>query len=294
MGCLMTGELNPTWMIINVQTAGTLEFSLGAGTGAGAQSGCYDWILWPYTPASCSGINGNTLPPVRCCWNSNCNGGTGLASPGNIPSGGFANDFGAPVHVNCGDKFIICFSNYSSVTTLVPLNFFGSAVVSCSPGPGAPVLSVSGNTMICLGQTTTLTASGASTYTWSSGDSTAAVILSPGSTSSYTVTGGDSVCNSQAIVTISVSACTSVDEVKVPDHITVYPNPSNGIFIVRMMDASTHFEIELIDSAGQEVWQQVIDRKETLIKPNTLAKGLYYYSVKDKERIVSFGKISIE
>src|SRR5437868_2390500 len=46
MGCLKAGELNPTWMIINIQTGGTLEFSMGAGSGSGAQSGCYDWILW--------------------------------------------------------------------------------------------------------------------------------------------------------------------------------------------------------------------------------------------------------
>jgi hypothetical protein len=205
-----------------------------------------------------------------------------------------ANDFGAPVNVNCGDKFIMCFSNYSSVTTLVPLNFFGSAAVSCSPGPGAPTLSVSGNTLICQGQTTTLTASGASTYSWSSGDSTASAILSPSNSTSYTITGTDSTCNSQAIVTVSVSLCTSVTEIQKTGRIDVYPNPSAGSFTVRLMNSEVHPELELINSSGQYVWKQVLDRKEIVVKTNSLAKGLYYYSVKENGTTVSFGKLVIE
>ena len=129
LGCLKVGEQNPIWMIINIQTNGTIEFSMGAGTGAGAQSGCYDWSMWVYSPNACSGINTNTLAPVRCCWNSLCSGGTGLASAANLPVTGDAKDFGVPLNVNCGDKFILCFSNYSNVTTLVPLNFSNSIIL---------------------------------------------------------------------------------------------------------------------------------------------------------------------
>lgn len=187
-GCLKSGELNPTWMIINIQTPGTLEFSMGAGTGAGAQSGCYDWILWPYNPATaCSGINGNSLAPVRCCWNSFCSGGTGLASAANLPAGGHAQDYGAPLNVNCGDKFILCFSNYSSVSTLVPLNFFGTAVVSCSPL--SSTLSIN-SPSICAGAVATLSvpSSPGTTYTWQPGNVTGnTMTVSPSSTTIYTL-----------------------------------------------------------------------------------------------------------
>ncbi|HRD41027.1 MAG TPA: hypothetical protein PLC65_20535, partial [Bacteroidia bacterium] len=81
-------------MIINIQTPGTLEFSMGAGTGPGAQSGCYDWIMWPYNATTCAGINANTQAPIRCCWNNHCSGGTGLAAPANISAGGFSDDYG--------------------------------------------------------------------------------------------------------------------------------------------------------------------------------------------------------
>jgi gliding motility-associated-like protein len=186
-GCLKSGELNPTWMIINIQTPGTLEFSMGAGTGPGAQSGCYDWSMWPYTATTCAGINGNTLAPVRCCWNSFCSGGTGLASAANLPAGGHSADYGAPLNVNCGDKFILCFSNFSSVTTGVPLNFFGTANVSCSPVGGAITPN---SATICPGASATLsvTPSPGTTYTWMPGGmTTSSISVSPSSTTVYTL-----------------------------------------------------------------------------------------------------------
>jgi hypothetical protein len=135
-GCLYAGELNSVWMLIYVQSPGSMEFSMGAGTGPGAQAGCYDWIMWPYSGSgACGAIQSNSLSPIRCCWNSMCSGGTGVASPSNIPSGGSTLDYCAPINVSCGDVFMMCFSNYSSVTTLVPLNFFGTASVSCVFSP---------------------------------------------------------------------------------------------------------------------------------------------------------------
>jgi len=128
-GCLQIGESNSTWMVINVSGSGNLEFSFGAG---GAQAGFYDWIMYPYTgPATCAAISGNTLAPVRCNWNAASTGGTGLASV--IPAGGNAGNYEPPLAVTAGQQYIICFSNYSSSSTNVPLQFGGTATVSCTP-----------------------------------------------------------------------------------------------------------------------------------------------------------------
>ena len=69
VGCLRDGERNSTWMIINVASSGTLEMTIGAGNGANAQAGYYDWALWSYDQNSCADISGNSLAPVRCNWN---------------------------------------------------------------------------------------------------------------------------------------------------------------------------------------------------------------------------------
>ncbi len=128
MGCLQIGETNSTWMVINVYTAGNLAFSFGAG---GAQAGYYDWIMYPYSgPSTCTAISSNTLAPVRCNWNSVNYGGTGLAST--LPAGGDWGNYEPVLAVAANTQYIICFSNYSSVATTVPIAFNGTATVGCS------------------------------------------------------------------------------------------------------------------------------------------------------------------
>ena len=127
-GCLRSGENNSTWMVINVYTAGNLAFTFGAG---GAQAGYYDWIMYPYSgPGTCSAISNNTLAPIRCNWNISSTGGTGLQAT--IPAGGNAGNYEPVLAVAANTQYIICFSNYSSVTTTVPLVFNGTAIVGCS------------------------------------------------------------------------------------------------------------------------------------------------------------------
>ncbi len=52
-----------------------------------------------------------------------------------------------------------------------------------------PVITISGNTYICDGTSTTLTANGAATYTWSTGLVNQSIILTPSLSTAYTVTG---------------------------------------------------------------------------------------------------------
>ncbi|MFN8352028.1 MAG: T9SS type A sorting domain-containing protein [Flavobacteriales bacterium] len=127
-GCLRNNELNSTWMIINISGSGSLEFTFG---GLGSQAGFYDWIMYPYNSGTCSAIMSNAVAPVRCNWNGVATGGTGLAAT--VPPGGDPTNFEPPLNVLAGQQYVICFSNWSSVTTLVPLEFGGTATVSCEP-----------------------------------------------------------------------------------------------------------------------------------------------------------------
>ncbi len=127
-GCLMGQEINTTWMVVNIAVGGSLEFTLGAN---GSQSGFYDWTMFPYTSSTCSSILANTIAPIRCNWNYASYGGTGLAAT--VPAGGVPENYETPLNVLAGQRYIICFSNWSSVSTVVPLVFGGTAVVSCNP-----------------------------------------------------------------------------------------------------------------------------------------------------------------
>jgi hypothetical protein len=128
-GCLLSGELNSTWFTVNVAAGGTLEFSFGAPGGGN----CYDWIMWPYDANTCDDILANAAPPNACNWNSPCNSFTGMAST--PPVGGDATNFEPTINVNTGDQYLILFSNYSSALTSVPMNFFGTADISCTVLP---------------------------------------------------------------------------------------------------------------------------------------------------------------
>ncbi|MBS1645984.1 MAG: VCBS repeat-containing protein [Bacteroidetes bacterium] len=79
------------------------------------------------------------------------------------------------------------------------------AVTSASYAPAyvAPTITVGGNTSVCIGSTTTLTASNnVSTYTWSTSDNTASISVTPTVNTTYNVVGTTSVgCVSNAITT---------------------------------------------------------------------------------------------
>jgi len=151
-GCLLSGETSSTFVTISVVSSGTLQWSIIGLTAGGTPSGtgCFDWIMWPYTNASstCAGITGNTLAPAACNWNGTCNGNTGMSTPANYPPSASSTSYVAPLNVVAGQTFLLCLSNYSGTSQNVNLNFFGSASVDCNP--------TTTDQTICLGNSATV------------------------------------------------------------------------------------------------------------------------------------------
>lgn len=70
-----------------------------------------------------------------------------------------------------------------------------------------PTVTTTGNASICIGQTATLTAGGANTYSWSTGTANAGITVAPVATSVYSVTGtSTNNCVSTVSKTITVNA----------------------------------------------------------------------------------------
>ena len=144
-GCLLAGELNPNWFVLNVTSTGQLEFDIGSAGG----SGYYDWELWPYDPVTgCSDIANNLVAPAACNWNASAQGFTGMSS-GGPPPGGVAGNFQPSIPVVAGESYILMFSNYSFQTGNVSLTFPPSgASIGCSGGTP--------DQTICLGDSATV------------------------------------------------------------------------------------------------------------------------------------------
>ena len=65
---------------------------------------------------------------------------------------------------------------------------------------------ISGNTNICSGNSTTLTASGGTSFLWNTGDTTATISITPGSSSIYFVTVSSGSCNDVDSINVTVNA----------------------------------------------------------------------------------------
>ncbi|MDG2505257.1 MAG: gliding motility-associated C-terminal domain-containing protein [Crocinitomicaceae bacterium] len=201
-GCLLTGETNSTWMIVNISGSGLLEFSFGQDGG----NGCLDWIMWEYSASACDEIFNNILAPIRCNWNGQCEGFTGVANT--LPAGGAASNFEPAINALAGEQYLICLSNYSSQTTTLPLNFFGTADVTCES-----VLPITVNdATICPGDNAVLTATGAQNYLWTeTNETTASITVSPTATTTFSVTGTETLPSGVVAVGIGEGTVTVLD-----------------------------------------------------------------------------------
>lgn len=157
----------------------------------------------------------------------------------------------------------------------------------------SPVLNItSSNSLICSGQTATLTSAGALSYTWNPSGSGTNIVVSPSVTSNYTVTGtAANSCTAAAYFTQNVSACTGITYF---NHLNVtyqlIPNPNNGAFKITNSDEA---EFVVYNALGQEVHKQHLNEGETLVN-TTLAKGVYLYLIQQKEQTLKSGKLIIE
>ncbi len=87
-----------------------------------------------------------------------------------------------------------------------------SASESISINVNTPLaVSISGNSTVCAGESTVLTATGASSYLWSNGATTASISVAPNATTVYSVTGSTSgQCSNTVDFTVSVNALPNV------------------------------------------------------------------------------------
>ena len=226
------------------------------------------------------------------------------------------------------------------------------------------------NQTVCSGSSTTLTASGATSYVWNTGATTAAITVSPTTQTTYTVIGQNGSCSGSPVqVTVQVSTsptviagsnvtsisvggtinfnnfgsnastyswnfgdgqtstqgvvshtynvagtytvvltgtiagCTStstltilvgvssVDQVSLEEGISIYPNPSNGQFTLKIdMNDAQVIDVELYNAIGQIITTKSINHTNSSVvnfDVSNQSNGFYFVKIKTKNGTVT-------
>lgn len=155
-----------------------------------------------------------------------------------------------------------------------------TASINISVNPAPSVLAVSSTSLLCSGQSATLSASGANTYSWNTGSLQGNIVVSPTVTTIYTVTGTNTVtgCSSNATITQTVSTCAGILNTMVqPTNIKVYPNPTFGLLTVEVNEET---QISVYNAVGMLVKTETINSPSE-INITTAPVGIYFMTLKN-------------
>ena len=128
------------------------------------------------------------------------------------------------------------------------------------------------NSIICVGSTASLTATGATSYTWNTAATTSVIAVSPTVTTTYTVTGVTGVCSNSLTITQNVSLCTNINEV-LGNLVTIYPNPNNGVFTIEL-NATT--QVTIITILGDVLLNTTLNTGKQTLDIQNKANGIYF------------------
>jgi hypothetical protein len=181
-------------------------------------------------------------------------------------------------------------NNVVSPTTNVSYTVTGTNTAGCVSASSAtsivnvnplPTVGLStSNTLICEGESATLTASGASNYTFNPGGPGANIIINPTVTSTYTVSGADANgCSNSTTITQSVGICAAISaKGSLDEGITIYPNPTNGILTIQS-PALVQKKVEVYNSIGQSILSFELQTTDCELNLSVLPNGIYFVKI---------------
>ncbi|MDO8999773.1 MAG: T9SS type A sorting domain-containing protein [Bacteroidota bacterium] len=156
----------------------------------------------------------------------------------------------------------------------------GTALQTVSVNPSPSVSAVSSTSLLCVGQTASLTASGASSYTWNTAATTTIIAVSPSVTTIYTVTGTNALgCTANYTISQAVSVCSGLtSNQNTTSSLRSYPNPTNGLFTIETANGATK-TIIVSDITGRVIMDNTSNSETVNLNISHFANGIYYIKV---------------
>ena len=155
-----------------------------------------------------------------------------------------------------------------------------------------PTVTISGNLTIQLGESTTLTASGAANYQWSNGSTQDHITVSPIHTSTYHVT-GTTAAGCSATASAEVEVTTGLTDETVQAGISIYPNPTQSDIIINLdqdIDIQ-NVEIQLFDIYGKQLSSKMANAFQVEFSLSDYANGMYMLRIIENGNVIASTKI---
>lgn len=263
-----TGSVNPT---ITISPLATSNYTVTGLSAEGCSNTAVITISVFITPTV--SISGNT---VVCAGNA-----VTLTATGAVSYSWNTNGSSSP-------NFVIIPTTNTTYTAagVSAEGCIGTAVQSVSVNALPALITQSSATVICVGETATLSVSGADAYAWSTSETTSAIVVSATANTVYTVTGTSSVTGCSALTTISqeVSECTGLSTLNVSaTELKLYPNPAKGKFVLQSEMPGIIFITNLL---GQQVYTGVHSGGTSEISIAQLQNGIYLVSLESGKTIL--------
>jgi hypothetical protein len=150
-----------------------------------------------------------------------------------------------------------------------------------------PEVTIAGNNNIYSGESTTLTAKGADSYLWSTGETTASITVSPTETTKYTVVGTKEGCENEAEVTVNVTVGigeNSNAETK------LYPNPTEDLMKIECVGMK---EISVFMPNGQCIENIIVNDDIYTLDMSNYKSGVYYLRITNNNSVQVYKSIKL-
>jgi subtilisin family serine protease len=155
-----------------------------------------------------------------------------------------------------------------------------------------PEVDLGPDVTVCAGETVTLDAGNAgATYLWSNGETTQTIVVDStgvgiGTASYWVEVTGDANCTGTDEITVQFDDCTNISEIAESANLTVFPNPSPGIFTLEMGSQTKPVNVSVTNAFGTEVFsiENFNNQSGKLdINIGNQPNGIYFINIKGAE-----------
>lgn len=194
----------------------------------------------------------------------------------------------------CPGNYTVTVTDATSTTALATVTISQANIltVSCSANPSTIN---SGNSA-----TISATPSGGTpgySYSWSTFSNTNPIVVSPTTTSCYSVTVTDANgCTDTSSICITVNP-TGINEYVNNISFTISPNPTSSVLSIQLGNGQyvvgIEYKIEIYNMLGEKVYSSQINSYKTEIDLSNQPKGIYFLKIQSEDEIYT-GKVVVQ